>query len=701
MEAWELAVFNRMTENPPKIHGEGTADWGLGDDVLNFIFEQTRGGVKTLETGCGISTMVFALKGTTHFAITPSTDEVERIRQYCLQEGIPTDKISFRIGKSEDVLPNLEVKDFDIVLIDGCHGFPVPFLDWYYLSERLKVNGLVIIDDIQLWPCRVLCDFLKTEPEWAVESIFSRSMVFRKLKNVSAKEWTEQPFIVGTERLMREIAALRASLEAQQQALVGKDQQIAQLTAERAGLTQHVAYFQSAERSRQQTLTQLQSILRSQQQSLTRMEKEVTELVAERERLSQKSFGLQEALQIQEQYVSTIEDSLAWMLVVKYRRLRNNIFPAGTRRHKVYNSIKNSCKRVVQGPAPASPPNGADPFGSANNGQSAEERTDTAQSLLSPAATPPPLLENGLPSEPRQPPPGNSIDPNAIYFDPNTRRKTLGEITVANQAAQLLLRQKYRELLYNKLPLPELEDTEFRCFSQNGEDGILLYIFSILGTTNRCVVEICAGDGIECNSANLIVNHGWYGLLFDADEQNIIRGSEFYLKCQDTFSAPPTLVAAWITAENVNSLILENGFAGDIDLLSLDMDGMDYWVWRAIQCISPRVIILEFNPAWGPERAVAVPYQADFRIDYSRRPLYAGASLPAFVKLGREKGYRFVGTQRLGFNALFVRSGLGEDLLPEITPTQCFQRHPILRSWGLHWIPDPSEKPEWKNIVEV
>jgi 2-polyprenyl-3-methyl-5-hydroxy-6-metoxy-1,4-benzoquinol methylase/glycosyltransferase involved in cell wall biosynthesis len=196
MEAWELAVFNRMTENPPKIHGDGTVDWGLGDDVLNFIFKQASGGMKTLETGCGISTIVFALKGTTHFAITPSTDEMERIKQYCLQEGIPTDKISFRIGKSEDVLPNLEVKDFDIVLIDGCHGFPVPFLDWYYLSERLKVNGLVIIDDIQLWPCRVLCDFLKTEPEWAVESIFSRSMVFRKLKNVSIKEWKEPPFIV-------------------------------------------------------------------------------------------------------------------------------------------------------------------------------------------------------------------------------------------------------------------------------------------------------------------------------------------------------------------------------------------------------------------------------------------------------------------------------------------------------------------------
>jgi hypothetical protein len=166
----------------------------------------------------------------------------------------------------------------------------------------------------------------------------------------------------------------------------------------------------------------------------------------------------------------------------------------------------------------------------------------------------------------------------ARLFDHNNRRSLLNETTATSQAVQLLLRQKYRELLHNHLPLPELGDTEFRCFSQNGEDGILLYIFSILGTTNRRVVEISAGDGIECNSANLIINHGWHGLLFDGDEQNISRGKDFYAKCQDTFAAPPTQVASWVTAENVNSLIADNGFAGDVDLLSLDIDGMDYGV---------------------------------------------------------------------------------------------------------------------------
>jgi hypothetical protein len=289
----------------------------------------------------------------------------------------------------------------------------------------------------------------------------------------------------------------------------------------------------------------------------------------------------------------------------------------------------------------------------------------------------------------------------AADLDRTVRRRELAETTASSQGIQLLLRLRYRELLAGRLPLPELADTEFRCFSQNGEDGILLYIFAILGTTNKRVVEIAAGDGIECNSANLIINHGWYGLLFDADADNISRGKDFYSKCQDTFLAPPTLVTSWITVENVDGLIASHGFGGDIDLLSLDIDGMDYWVWKAIQCISPRVIILEFNPVWGPHRAVSVPYQPDFRIDYDRRPYYTGASLAAFAKLARERGYRLVGTQRLGFNALFVRSGVGEDLLPGISPAQCFEQHPVLRTWGPHWIPDLPERPEWKNTVRV
>jgi hypothetical protein len=128
---------------------------------------------------------------------------------------------------------------------------------------------------------------------------------------------------------------------------------------------------------------------------------------------------------------------------------------------------------------------------------------------------------------------------------------------------------------------------------------------------------------------------------------------------------------------------------------------MDYWIWRAMDSISPRVVIVEFNSVWGPDRAVSIPYHPDFRIDFGQRPYYAGASLSAFVKLGRQKGFRLVGIERLGFNALFVRSGLGENFFREVSPQECFERHPVLRTWAPHWIPDISERPEWRNIVEV
>jgi len=193
---WERSIFNEVTEAPPKIHYGGTITWGLGKDVLNYIFARMDSGFKTFETGCGVSTIVFALKQTMHFAITPDAEEMERIKRYCVEKSIPVQKLFFRIGKSEELLPSFEQRDFDLVLIDGCHGFPVPFLDWYYLSNRLKVNGLLIVDDIQLWPCRVLCDFLMAEPEWAVQSVFDRSILFRKRKNIPAKEWTDQPFVV-------------------------------------------------------------------------------------------------------------------------------------------------------------------------------------------------------------------------------------------------------------------------------------------------------------------------------------------------------------------------------------------------------------------------------------------------------------------------------------------------------------------------
>ncbi len=255
-----------------------------------------------------------------------------------------------------------------------------------------------------------------------------------------------------------------------------------------------------------------------------------------------------------------------------------------------------------------------------------------------------------------------------------------------SQATQVLLRLQYQDLLRRGVTLPAFRDVEFRCFSQNGEDGILLYLFSLLGTTNRRVVEICAGDGLECNSANLVINHGWQGLMMDGDADNIARGRSFYATCRTTWVSPPTMVQAWITAENINELIRGNGFSGPVDLLSLDIDGNDYWVWKAIDVIEPRAVVLEFNPGLGPERRTSIAYDPDFRLDLTQQPSRCGASLAAFEALGRSKGYRLVGAQSFGFNAFFVRDGLGETPLPGITPLQCFSEIERLRSWNPGWL---------------
>jgi hypothetical protein len=109
-----------------------------------------------------------------------------------------------------------------------------------------------------------------------------------------------------------------------------------------------------------------------------------------------------------------------------------------------------------------------------------------------------------------------------------------------------------------------------------------------------------------------------------------------------------------VTCEDVNELITECGFAGEIDLLSIDIDGMDYWIWQALTACNPRLVAIEYNWLFGPERAVTVPYDSAFDLEKAGLRSYHGASLAALVTLGRCKGYRLVATERV--NAFFLRN---------------------------------------------
>lgn len=233
---------------------------------------------------------------------------------------------------------------------------------------------------------------------------------------------------------------------------------------------------------------------------------------------------------------------------------------------------------------------------------------------------------------------------------------------------QIFLSSEFRNAKFN--------DAGFKVYSQHEEDGLLAYIFANIGTTNKFCVEMCAGNGVESNTANLLINYRWSGLLFDGNANNVAFANHFFKSHPNTTIWPPKVVQAWITRSNVNSLISENGVSGEIDLFSLDIDGNDYWLLEALDIVNPRVFVVEINHLWGNRKAVTTPYADDFVAEFTEYGSdYAGASLPAFIKIFNKKGYRLVGTNAFATNAFFVRNDIAHPNLPEIDPESCFN-HP-------------------------
>lgn len=227
--------------------------------------------------------------------------------------------------------------------------------------------------------------------------------------------------------------------------------------------------------------------------------------------------------------------------------------------------------------------------------------------------------------------------------------------------------------------LPQLEDAGFRVFSQYEEDGKTLFIFAVIGMKNKTFVEIGSDDGINSNCANFVFNFGFHGLFIDGNPSAIKRGQKFYSKYPHPWAYTPTFKCAKVNAENINELVKQAGLAGEIDVLSIDIDGNDYWVWKALEQVTPNVVIIETHVEFGMKNIV-VPYDPNYFYP-GKHPVYHGASPIAMVNLAKEKGYRLVGANQLGFNFIFVRNGIGETHLPEVTVESVLQHPSVQESW--------------------
>lgn len=175
--------------------------YGLDAEVLSFIADNLDAASRSLETGAGCSTLVFAIKGASHTAVTPSTSEIELIKEYGRQNDISLEKVRFVREPSERYLPQCDLEGLDLVLLDGKHAFPWPIVDWFFTADKLRNGGVMIVDDVQLRPVRMLVDFMRVDPGWELLHDFSgKTSVFKKIReSIHDVAWHMQPFGVASQ----------------------------------------------------------------------------------------------------------------------------------------------------------------------------------------------------------------------------------------------------------------------------------------------------------------------------------------------------------------------------------------------------------------------------------------------------------------------------------------------------------------------
>ncbi|RZK18868.1 MAG: hypothetical protein EOO43_12175 [Flavobacterium sp.] len=214
------------------------------------------------------------------------------------------------------------------------------------------------------------------------------------------------------------------------------------------------------------------------------------------------------------------------------------------------------------------------------------------------------------------------------------------------------------EINRKKGNITSLSEVEFQVFSQWGDDGIIQYLIDKLDIKNKTFIEFGVENYKESNTRFLLINNNWKGLVIDGSAEHINYIKHDYVYWSNELSA----INAFITCENINSLIQNAGIEGDIGLLSVDIDGNDYWVWEAINVVKPIIVITEYNSLFGRHNKWSIPYDPSFVRGsiYDSSISKYGASLGAFKYLAEKKGYSFIGCNSNGNNAYFIRNDYSE-----------------------------------------
>ena len=213
----------------------------------------------------------------------------------------------------------------------------------------------------------------------------------------------------------------------------------------------------------------------------------------------------------------------------------------------------------------------------------------------------------------------------------------------------------------------------YNVYSEADEDGIINEIFKRIGVTNKKFVDFGAGNGL-CSNSHFLLHQGWSGIWIEGNR-------DACKQIEIAFSLPIQqkrlkMMNAFITKDNINNLIGtgDGALNGEIDFLSIDIDGNDYWVWKSIKCISPRVVMVEYNAKFPPTFEWIMEYNENHTWDNDDKQ---GASLKAFEILGIELGYQLVGTSTNGVNAFFVKKELTKDIFPQPATAEN-----LYHSWG-------------------